>query len=286
MNDQLSIGDIIKSLREIPAAHDPTNRIYSMLQKAAKERIACSNFTKQQPIPEAFEPFSEIIFPYLEMGAINSLDLFGLDELIIFAFYWANRHRYKKAADIGANIGLHSLIMSRCGISVQAYEPDPYHAQVLRRNMELNSVQNVQCIEAAVSDEAGEVEFVRVLGNTTSSHLVGAKNNAYGELERFPVKVVSIKEIMPEVDFLKIDAEGQERVILLATTTDDWVGTEAIVEMGSRENAEAIFIHLQEIGVSAFSQKKGWAQVRSVADVPINYREGSLFITSEKRMEW
>jgi FkbM family methyltransferase len=221
------------------------------------------------------------------MGAVDSLDLFGLDELIIFAFYAANRNRYQRAADIGANLGLHSLLMSRCGWQVTAFEPDPVHADLLARNLALNGADKAVRLErAAVSNQTGTLEFVRVLGNTTSSHLAGAKPNAYGELERFPVPVRAIADIMPTVDFVKMDAEGQERTILLATTAAHWAKTDMMVEIGSPENAEAIFNHLTSLGVNAFAQKLGWGRVASLADMPTSYKGGSLFITRHSAMSW
>ena len=91
---------------------------------------------------------------------------------------------------------------------------------------------------------------------------------------------------MPSVDFIKMDAEGQERVILLATTAAHWVKTDMIVEIGSPENAEAIFSHLSTLGVNAFAQKRGWDRVTSLADMPTSYKEGSLFITRHAAMQW
>ena len=110
------------------------------------------------------------------MGAIDSIDLFGLDELLIFSFYYRNRGLYKRAIDIGANIGLHSIVLSLCGIKVESYEPDPSHYKKLVRNIELNGISNMIFHQAAVSKENGVMQFVRVLGNTTSSHLVGMES--------------------------------------------------------------------------------------------------------------
>ena len=63
--------------------------------------------------------------------------------IIIFSYYWTNRKRYKNVADIGANIGLHSILMSRCGWQVTAYEPDPIHCDLIKRNLDLNNVKSV-----------------------------------------------------------------------------------------------------------------------------------------------
>ena len=121
---------------------------------------------------------------YYEMGKINSTHLFGLDEMIIFSYYMANRDRYEKVADLGANIGLHSIVLSKLGFKVSAYEPDNDHLNRLSNNVKINGVEKQICIyPVAVSTANGECEFIRVIGNTTSSHLKGAKENAYGELE-------------------------------------------------------------------------------------------------------
>ena len=37
----------------------------------------------------------------------------------MFAFYYRNREFHKKVADIGANIGLHSIVLSKCGFEVE-----------------------------------------------------------------------------------------------------------------------------------------------------------------------
>lgn len=259
---------------------------YVSLAKEVKSLVEKSHFSSAQEEPVNFQPFGKIILPFHKMGAITTLDLFGLDELIIFAFYWLNRHRYQRAADIGANMGIHSILMDKCGWDVTAFEPDPNHIQRLRWNLQLNKSQKANVIEAAISKEAGTMDFVRVLGNTTSNHLAGAKDNAYGELEVFPVKVISIKEIMNTVNFIKMDAEGQEKTIILGTDKDDWKSTEMILEIGSSENAQAIFNHLQSLGLHAFAQKIGWQKVKYLEEMPTHYKEGSLFITCNSSMSW
>ena len=59
-----------------------------------------------------------------------------------------------------------------------------------------------------------------------------------------------------------------------------------MVEVGSPENAAAIFAHLQQLGVRAFAQKLGWAEVKALADMPVTYKDGSLFITRAEAMPW
>src|SRR5215469_6233719 len=65
--------------------------------------------------------------------------------------------------DLGANIGLFSLIAARMvGPSgwVVSFEPDPVAAARLRRNVERNGFSNVTVVEAGVWSSSGEQKFV------------------------------------------------------------------------------------------------------------------------------
>lgn len=243
-------------------------------------------FKGQDGGPVDFEPFGSLVFPYFKMGAIDSLNLFDLDELIIFGFYYINRTRYRRVMDIGANIGLHTLILSKCGYEVFSFEPDPKHYEVLMRNIALNDCRNVHPNNAAVSSHSGQMEFIRVLGNTTGSHLAGAKKNPYGELEKFQVEVKDINQYIDQVDLIKLDAEGHEKEILLSTSIEVWSKTDAFVEVENVENAQAIFGFFKDSNVNLFSQKCNWRRVERPDDMPAGYRDGSLFISSKSRMPW
>lgn len=283
---KFNLGDIISSLSSIPNSHSRDTMVYKILDEYVKAFISNSNLSSSENAKVELGDLGTLNFPFQEFGAINSLDLFGLDELIIFSYYLVNRRKYKKVADIGANIGLHSVIMSLCGWNVLAVEPDPFHMNILKNNLNLNNlIQNVDTEEAAVSGVSGELEFVRVVGNTTSSHLAGAKQ-PYGELVKFPVKVIAIKDMMKIFDFIKMDVEGVENEIIISTDNNDWKNTDMILEIGSDENAKVVFDHLKKIGVNCFSQKINWERVNIVEEMPFSYRDGSLFISLSSSMNW
>jgi len=279
------LNDLFMSLPTVAEQHCTTTLLYKFFKEVARVEVL-ERFAKDDLTEHDFGPFGDIIFPYYKMGAIDSLDLFGLDELIIFSFYWANKNVYKKVADIGANIGLHSTVLSKCGFSVQSYEPDPTHFDLLSKNLKNNKCTNANPIKAAVSKEVGEMEFVRVLGNTTGSHLAGSKKDPYGELEKFTVKVEAIGPILDEVDFAKIDVEGHELILVQATEKKHWDNCDVMMEVGSEENAKGVFEHLNSLGVKMFAQKIGWNEVKSLDNMPTTYKEGSLFITSKSSMSW
>ena len=278
------LDDIFAELSSDPRLHVPGTGPYLRLKAEARGEIE-RLFRSAEAAPRPFGPFGTIALPYTRMGAIDSLDLFGLDELIIFAFYNANRDRYTRVLDIGANLGLHSIILAKCGFEVRAYEPDPRHFELLSANLLANGASRVQAVKAAVSTSDGEAEFVRVLGNTTGSHLAGAKHS-YGDREFFKVKVEAVAPLLGWASLAKIDAEGHERQLLLGSTRADFGHLDVMVEVGSAENAQAIFGHMEAQGVGMFPQRLGWQAAQSAADLPTSHRDGSLFLTARGKMPW
>ena len=279
------LDHLLQTLPDLRDFHAPDCKVYHFMKTVAALEIAVL-FSEEEGARQSFPPFGDLLFPYTEMGAINSLDLFGLDELIIFSFYWANRGRYSRILDLGANIGLHSIILSKCGFQTTSFEPDPIHYALLGRNLDLNGVDSVKTVNAAISVNRGEMEFTRVLGNTTGSHLTGAKANVYGDIEKISTRIEPFNEVVKGYEFVKMDVEGHEKAILCATTARQWNDFDMMVEVGSRENARAIFDHFECIEVNLFAQKVGWRRVAQLEDMPVSHREGSLFITVKDEMPW
>jgi FkbM family methyltransferase len=281
------LSDLVLVLPEALEGHRPTAALYHFLSKIAASAVDSSPLVEREPRQFSFAPFGEVVFPHHIMGAINTTHLFGLDELIIYAFYYRTRNLYKRTADLGANLGLHSILMAKLGFSVTCYEPDPIHFEILTKNLSLNKVSElVAANQAAVSDREGTMEFVRVLGNTTSSHLAGAKANAYGELEKFPVRVADFSDIMRQVDLVKMDIEGHEAHVIKSTTAKEWDSCDVMMEINSSHNAEVIWEHIKKLQLNAFAQKGGWSCVRELGDLPSSYRDGSLFLTRRDKMPW
>lgn len=279
------LDDLIQTLPAVPDRHAPGAPLYTLLKQVARREVEAL-FGAPEAKARGFGPFGEIAFPYFNMGAVDSLSLFDLDELVLFSFYHQNRARYRRVLDVGANVGLHSVVLDRCGFEVRCFEPDPTHFAQLQKNLALNGCWNATPNQAAVSRADGTLEFVRVLGNTTGSHLAGAKASPYGELERFPVRVAAIGPLLDWADLVKMDVEGHEAEILLGTARGHWERTDGVVEIGTPANAAAVFDHFRGLGVNLFAQKTGWGRVNDLADMPTSYRDGSLFITCRDEMPW
>lgn len=227
---------------------------------------------------ESFGPFGKIYFPYVRMGKIDSLHLFGDTELLILAMYVHNSHRWKIAMDVGANLGLHSICMAKLGIQVHAYEPDFEHYVHFLENIDNNGLRSLVTPHmSAISIETGNANFIRVHNNLTGNHLEGYKDS-YGPREQVIVPTVDIRNLWPLFDFIKIDSEGNEADLLKTTSHSTWGHLQAVAEVRNSKNAEEIFEHFQKIEVPLWSQKIDWNRVTKLDDMPKINREGSLFI--------
>jgi FkbM family methyltransferase len=230
----------------------------------------------------------EFYFPYFSMGNIDSVKLFGMDELIIFSFYFANRKRYRKVLDLGANIGLHTLVMKKLGFMVTSYEPDLTHLNQIHLVLNLNNMNAEHVVPKAISDSVGTMQYIRVLGNTTGSHLLGAKENVYGPTDTVSVEVDDILEVLNHgnFDFVKMDVEGHEAVLLNRVTAESLKKTDIMLEIGSEKNASEIYEILQQKGIPAYAQKINWGLVGRLEDLPSHHTHGSVFLSMQGAPNW
>ena len=229
-----------------------------------------------------------IHFPYFSFGNLDSGKLFGLDEIILFSFYYTNRYRYKSVLDLGSNIGLHTLILLRLGADVVSYEPDELHCLQFEKVMKLNGISKYKLIRKAIGISHEPLEFTRVLGNTTGSFVRDAKSNPYGEIESFSVEVDDIADVLnlTKFDLVKMDVEGYEATLLNRVRVESFNSTDFMLEIGSAKNASLIFDLISEKNLNAFSQNTNWNRVKSVEDLPSHHSHGSLFIGNPAGPKW
>lgn len=119
--------------------------------------------------------------------------------------------------DIGAHFGFFSLFAGNAtkAKKVMAFEPTPVTFEILKRNIELNHLQNVTLFDLAVSDKSGEVLF-KVAEASDSSGFYDHVNCATREEIR--VNAATLDSLLGDVKdtdlLVKIDAEGHEINIL------------------------------------------------------------------------
>lgn len=285
-----SYKDALSFLQENLKAHVPSTSLYSEVEMVLKQigQLELKNSIEQnRSFSFSLLKGNEVLFPFVQMGAVSTVDLLRVDEIIMFAFYVKNMAKYDIFFDLGANLGLHTLVVAGLGGQVIAYEPDKVHYGILSENVLLNNCQNVECRNAAIGDSSKDVQFVRVLGNTTSSHVKGEKANPYGALEEFTVKCDELNSQLNNLNkvLLKIDIEGMEAALILSITKPNWQKVDAFVEVGTEENARAIFEYCMQIDLKVYAQQSGWAEVTDIKDMPANYKDGSIFLTNSG-MTW
>ena len=116
--------------------------------------------------------------------------------------------------DVGANIGLSTILLARMTERVIAFEPSPPNVAFLRRNLERNGLTNVDVRAVAASSEPGTLRF-HVAQFGAGSHVVAVGHVSGGIVSTVDVPAVTLDEVdLPIVAFIKIDAEGHEPDVL------------------------------------------------------------------------
>jgi FkbM family methyltransferase len=281
----LDISKKINYLHHNRFLHSSSTKIFNKVKNKFEKEIIKNTYYRELFIKFS-DNFRKIKLKYFKMGKLNSTHLLGFNELIIFVFYLFNKKKYKKFIDIGGNIGLHSIIFDRLKIKVQAFEPDPLNYEEFKNNIALNKCKGIKLNNTAISCEAGLKNFVRICDNTTGNHIEGKKKQLYGKLEIFKVKSEKVNKYLVKKSLVKIDAEGSELDILNSIKKFFFKYVDFILEINNAHNAKKIFELSKKYKFNIFSQKILWNLAKSYNDLPNHHREGSIFITSDKLIDW
>lgn len=113
--------------------------------------------------------------------------------------------------DLGANIGLSVLYFKRLfpACRIYAYEPDPYIFEILQRNVTEFHLTDVALVNEAVAEFSGELGF-------KSDHADGGCIRPDGEVKVKAKDIRLLLERFERIDFLKVDIEGAERMVIPA----------------------------------------------------------------------
>lgn len=281
----MNLSPYMDELTSNTNSHNKESQFYADIEKRLLQEVKVA-YSKASAPQISIDQGIELSIPFFDMGSVNTTHLFGLDEVMILAFYKANKNRYKKVLDLGANVGLHSIALNKLGMDVTCFEADPQTFSQLESNLKLNQATSVHPINAAAGSYDGFAEFTRVCGNLTGSHLSGAKPNPYGKLERFDVTVVNIGAIAANFDLIKIDIEGQEADVLTSISISDAQRIDFMLEVNGDDNAEIIFDYVKQAKMNIFAQHLAWQKVETLDQLPRSYKDGSVFISSKSTVPW
>ena len=109
------------------------------------------------------------------LGSLNGRDIADFQGEI--GFFVRNIRPGNRVLDLGANVGLFTLLFARCvGPSgmVYAFEPGPLSTALLTANVILNGYQNVIIERAAVTDRSGDVSLYVCSSGESDNRIAGA----------------------------------------------------------------------------------------------------------------
>jgi len=122
--------------------------------------------------------------------------------------------------DIGAHIGIFSVLAGKTGNHVYAYEPFPSNFKLLKKNIEINSLTNVKAFQKAVGSKMG-VRSLFIDAKFSGGHSLypfeGHPFNGSIKCQTTTLEDIFVSNDLERINFLKIDCEGAEYEILLNT---------------------------------------------------------------------
>jgi len=146
----------------------------------------------------------------------STVYLLGLDSCLNhFEIYRLFALPGTAAIDVGANLGIHSLVLSACvggGGKVHAFEPVAAIRAKMEENLKINTITHVQLYEPALGNSIGKVSF---RSNTADFNIGKGCVDQEGGLS-VPITTIDheFKETELPVSVIKIDTEGHELEVL------------------------------------------------------------------------
>lgn len=192
--------------------------------------------------------------------SFNTLSIFK--EIFIKKVYTSNIVDLQKndiVFDIGANIGLFSLFASTVGnVKIFAFEPHPENFEVLKANISLNDITNIEALNIALGKE-NESRYL-LEGTIPGGHKI-LHNSTKNGIE---VKTLTLLKVIEDlkiekIDFLKLDCEGAEGEIIMSLGMD---GLKRIKKMAIEfHNNNSALNHdeiLEELKKAGFVTSLNW----------------------------
>lgn len=122
-----------------------------------------------------------------------------------------------RVVDVGANYGLYTLTLANrvapTGM-VWAFEPARATAAYLDRSIRANGFENIRLITAALSDHEGQASLGIYPDSEMNSLVVHANTEEFETVELSTLDVCAKELGWHDIDFLKLDAEGEEQRII------------------------------------------------------------------------
>ncbi|TVZ25583.1 FkbM family methyltransferase [Gillisia sp. Hel_I_86] len=128
----------------------------------------------------------------------------------IYKFITTNSEPY--IIDGGANIGLAAIYFKELypNAKIIAFEPDPEIFKILKNNIEVFNFQNIELVQKGLWDSKSKLNF---FSEGADAGLITTLDNS--RVSPLEIETISLKEYLNQpVDFLKLDIEGAETIVL------------------------------------------------------------------------
>lgn len=167
--------------------------------------------------------------------------------------------------DVGAHIGLYTLLSAPMASKVVAFEPDPGNFRVLRENIALNGFANVDAVPGAVSRSSGWVELLPAVGanrGTSSVHVPGLDSPQPRSIDGWvAVRCDSLDawlepRALTRIDWLKVDVEGHETEVLAGASSTLAKARHLILEV-TRDHADECLRMAEAAGLTLVGGEPG-----------------------------
>jgi FkbM family methyltransferase len=164
--------------------------------------------------------------------------------------------------DIGANIGLHTIWLSRkVGSSglVIAVEPEQTNFLILTLNKSLNGLNNVLTMRAALAygKTKGELVIPRptLMGQASTQARSSSSRSYVANVDFETLDGIIFARDIPRVSAIKIDVEGAETSVLQgAEKTIEKFGPRLIIEAHGDDNLRSVRLLLKSMKMTIVSE--------------------------------
>lgn len=129
--------------------------------------------------------------------------------------------------DVGANIGTHSIALSNIfknKIVIRAFEAQSNIYEMFNQSIKINNLNNIELYHNAVSDKNDEIIRIDLPDYSKQNNFGGLEllkpfqNSDNAQMQKSgifeEIKSIKLDIFNEEVDFIKIDVEGMENLVL------------------------------------------------------------------------
>lgn len=204
-NRQYALGrnDLFRKIKI--AVFNRLFKLLSRLKTSGKTWVVQTNYMGCDMLVRANE----------DVGVLILLKEFESDDL---RFFLEEVKESDVFVDIGANIGLYSLLAAKKipGLKIYSFEPIPLNAALFESSALINSFTSIVIYRMCAGNSVGETSFSVASDSAFSSILNTGRKP---EEKKITTRVTTIDRFMIDekilkIDVMKIDAEGAEMLIL------------------------------------------------------------------------